>query len=352
MLEAGFEVPDRPCILLLHGFPELAFSWREVIPAIAAAGYYVVAPDQRGYGRTTGWDPRYDGAVDSFRTLNLVRDALGVVAALGRRHVAALVGHDVGSVVAAWCALLRPDVFRSVVLMSAPFGGAPDLPIDTANEKPTARPNVEAVYDELERLPRPSKYYQRYFSSREANDDMLNAPGLHDFLRAYFHFKSGDWPGNDPHPLAALTAKEFAKMPAYYVMEHDKGMAATVAAEMPSAATIQACQWLPEQVLKVYVEEYSRTGFQGALQWYRCQGPKYVAEMQTYSGLTINVPSCFIAGRNDWGIFQVPGSFERMQSEACTDFRGCHLLEGAGHWIQQERAREVSQMILDLVGNL
>src|SRR6516225_11662250 len=87
LLEAGHEQPGRPAVLLLHGFPELAYSWRKVMPALAAAGYHAIAPDQRGYGRTTGWDGRYDGDLDSFRLLNLVRDTLGLVSAFGYRHV-------------------------------------------------------------------------------------------------------------------------------------------------------------------------------------------------------------------------------------------------------------------------
>ena len=114
MLEAGFETKGRPCILLLHGFPELAYSWRKVMLPLAATGYHVVAPDQRGYGRTMGWDDAYDGDLDSFRLPNLVRDALGLVSALGYRSVAAVVGHDFGSLVAAYCAVIRPDVFQSV----------------------------------------------------------------------------------------------------------------------------------------------------------------------------------------------------------------------------------------------
>jgi pimeloyl-ACP methyl ester carboxylesterase len=136
VLEAGFETPRRPCLLLLHGFPELAFSWRKVMPALAGAGYHVIAPDQRGYGRTTGWDANYDGDLASFRLLNLVRDALGLVSAFGYRAVEAVVGHDFGSSVAAWCALVRPDVFRSVVLMSAPFAGPPPLPFATLDAAP------------------------------------------------------------------------------------------------------------------------------------------------------------------------------------------------------------------------
>ncbi len=136
VLEAGFEGRDRPLVLLLHGFPELAYSWRKVMAPLAAAGFHVIAPDQRGYGRTTGWDADYDGNLASFRILNAVRDALGLVSALGYRDVALVAGHDFGALVAAWCALVRPDVFRSVALMSAPFAGPTALPFDTANDPP------------------------------------------------------------------------------------------------------------------------------------------------------------------------------------------------------------------------
>src|ERR1700716_2044521 len=132
VLEAGFEEKGRPCLLLLHGFPELAYSWRKVMLPLASAGYHVVAPDQRGYGRTPGWDDAYDVDLASFRALNVVRDALGLVSALGYRSVTGVVGHDFGSPIAAWCALLRPDVFSSVALMSAPFVGPPSIPFDTA----------------------------------------------------------------------------------------------------------------------------------------------------------------------------------------------------------------------------
>src|SRR4051812_10840491 len=130
ILEAGFEEPGRPLVLLMHGYPELAYSWRKVMLPLAEAGYHVIAPDQRGYGRTTGWDGNYDGDLASFRLLNLARDALGLVSALGYRSIAGVVGHDFGSPVAAWCALTRPDVFRSMALMSSPFGGPPALPFD------------------------------------------------------------------------------------------------------------------------------------------------------------------------------------------------------------------------------
>src|SRR5437763_11962440 len=198
VLEAGFESPGRPLVLLLHGFPELAYSWRKIIVPLAEAGFHVVAPDQRGYGRTTGWDPDYDGDLASFRMLNLARDALGLTAALGYGDVAAVIGHDFGASVAAWCALTRPDVFRALVLMS-PFGGPPPLQESAASPAPLrsgAPMRTGDIHAALAALPRPRKHYQWYYSTRPANDHMRNCPqGVHAFLRAYVHMKSADWPG-------------------------------------------------------------------------------------------------------------------------------------------------------------
>jgi pimeloyl-ACP methyl ester carboxylesterase len=352
VLESGFETRGRPCLLLLHGFPELAFSWRKVMPLLAAAGYHVIAPDQRGYGRTTGWDTDYDGDLNSFRLLNLVRDALGLVSAFGYRHVDAVVGHDFGSSVAAWCALVRPDVFRSVALMSAPFGGAPPLPFDTAD---APRPKREdPAQRELAALPRPRKHYQWYYSTREANADMHRAPqGVHAFLRAYYHHKSADWKDNKPYPLKSWTANELAKLPTYYVMDFARNMAETVAEEMPSAEEIAANKWLPDNELAFYSAEYARTGFQGGLQWYRCgTSGAFTAELETWSGRSIDVPSCFISGKQDWGIYQRPGVYEAMQQSACTRMLGVHLVEGAGHWVQQEQPDEVVKLLLQFVKQL
>ncbi|TMK09300.1 MAG: alpha/beta hydrolase [Alphaproteobacteria bacterium] len=347
VLEAGYETRGRPCVLLLHGFPELAFSWRKVMPALSEAGYHVIAPDQRGYGRTSGWNASYDGDLASFRLLNLVRDALGLMSAFGYRSIDAVVGHDFGSFVAAWCALVRPDVFRSVALMSAPFAGPPPLPFDTADRP--AKPKLDdPVHRELAALPRPRKHYQWYYSTRHANADMHHAPqGVHDFLRAYYHHKSADWKGNQPYPLKSWTASELAKLPTYYVMDLARNMAETVAEEMPDTAAIADNKWLPDNQLPFYSAEYARTGFQGGLQWYRCgTSGAFTGELETFSGRTIDVPSCFISGKKDWGTYQRPGVFEAMQSSACTQMIGCHLVEGAGHWVQQEQPEEVARLLL------
>ena len=346
VLEAGFERPDAPLLLLLHGFPELGFSWRHLLVPLAAGGFHVVAPDQRGYGRTTGWDGDYDGDWESFRFLSLVRDTLGLVGALGHEHAYAVVGHDFGSPVAALCALVRPDVFKRLVMMSAPFASIPALPV--GEPRSIARRDIN---EELASLPRPRKHYQSYYSTRDADADMRNcAQGLHDFLRAYFHVKSADWPDNHPFPLESWTAAELAKMPTYYVMDLDRDMAQTVAAAMPSPGQIANCLWLSDDELAVYTAEFGRTGFQGGLQWYRCALSSTVrSELALYAGRQIEVPSCFIAGTSDWGVHQQPGALESMQHELCADFRGCHLVQGSGHWIAQENSAETLRLLDDFL---
>ncbi len=351
VLEAGHESPGRPGLLLVHGFPELGYSWRKVMLPLAAAGFHVMAPDQRGYGRSGGTDVRFDDDLAPFSTLNRVRDMLALVNALGHRDVACVVGHDFGSPVAAWCALTRPDVFRAVVMMSAPFGGTARLPFNTANAAPAPSAPAPDMDAGLAALTPPRKHYQTYYTTREANENMWKAPqGLQAFLRAYYHAKSADWPGNAPHPLSANTPEQFALLPRYYVMDKDKGMAEQVAADMPTAAQIAACQWLPERELAVYASEYGRTGFQGGLQSYRVgRVPRLSAELTLFAGRTIDVPATFISGKSDWGVFQRAGSFEAMQKSACTNFRGAHLVDGAGHWVQQEQSAKVAELVLQFV---
>jgi pimeloyl-ACP methyl ester carboxylesterase len=348
VLQAGHHEPDRPVILLLHGFPELAYSWRKVMLPLAEAGYRVIAPDQRGYGRTSGSDNRYEAELTPFQMPNLVRDELGLLAALGINTVHTVVGHDFGSPVAAYCALMRSDVFERVVLMSAPFGGAPRFG-SAQVEPPTVASSID--HEALKALTPARLHYQWYYSLPNANDDMHRCEqGVHQFLRAYYHVKSADWKENQPHPLGSWDAQTMAKLPTYYMMNASENMAKTVARFMPTQAAIDACDWLPDFELAVYAEEYSRNGFQGGLQWYRCgTGAEQAAVLKLFGNKTINQPSAFISGASDWGVYQKPGDFESMQERVCKQMVMCCLLEGAGHWVQQEQHEAVVSSLIEFL---
>ena len=335
-LEAGRA--DCPTLLLLHGFPELAFSWRKVMPALAEAGYRVIAPDQRGYGRTTGWAAGYDVDLAPYRMPSLVLDQLALLSALEIGEVHGVIGHDFGSPVAAWSGLIRPDVFRRVVMMSAPFAGPPGF-------SRGGRRDIEA---ELAELDPPRKHYQWYYSTEPADADMLQCrQGLRRFLAEYYYLKSGLWGGNDPQPLEGWSAASLARLPNYYVLPRSQTMAEAVAVDAAGEDLARLADWLTDDALAFYCAEFARTGFQGGLNWYRAStSPAEGQSLRLYSGARINVPALFVAGDRDWGIQQTPGALGAMADRACGDFRGQHLVPGAGHWVQQEDPATVLSALL------
>ena len=356
--------PTNPLVLLLHGFPELSFSWRKIIPALATVGFYVVAPDLRGYGQTRpsafrgtdrGWVVSFDDNYASASLCRMAGDIRCLVSALGFDQVHAVIGHDFGSPVAGVCALLRPDVFQSVVMMSAPFSGPPEVSVREksratgTDQQGTSRSKYSPsdLPAELAALDNPRIHYQWYYSGQDANDNMwLAGEGLNAFFRNYYHHKSADWPGNSIYPLESVTASELAKLPTYYVMQAGVGMFETVAEHAPDQQTVASCAWLTEAELDFYVNEYGRTGFQGGLQCYRCNTSGLnAAELSLFSGKTIDVPSLFVAGDSDWGVYQFPGDIEALENRFTTDFRGKHLIAGAGHWVQQEQPEAVLDVV-------
>ncbi|HEY2532475.1 MAG TPA: alpha/beta hydrolase [Xanthobacteraceae bacterium] len=349
ILEAGFEGPAKPCVVLLHGFPELAYSWRKQLLPLAAAGFHVIAPDARGYGRSTLKPVAFEDPLAPYSMLNRVADVLGLVRALGYEHVAAVVGHDWGGPTAQWCARLRPDVFLSVVSMSTPFLREFGLPLDTAQNHGVHQPGVD-IEKALSALPRPRKHYASYSATSSANEDMWHAPqGVHDLLRELYYYKSADWKGNKPFPLKGWTATELAKMPTYYIMDLDKGIAATLAEYKPSSAQIAACKWMTEADLQVYSREFQRTGFQGGLNYYRIDGVFGVdSGLNAFSGRTIDVPACYIGGSNEWAVYQTPGAFERMRT-ACTRLKGVHLVPGSGHSVAEEQPEAVNRRLIEFL---
>lgn len=312
ILEAGYTPErDRPLIILTHGYPELAFSWRKVMSPLADAGYYVVAFDQRGYGRTTGWDnsPFDKTDMSQFTLTTIVRDVVALVHALGYREVGCITGHDFGAVTSSLCALVRPDLFRSCIMMSHPFKAPNSLPFNLRNgDRPPAAPvDIQA---ELAKLPEPRKHYKWYNSTAEAAPQWNNpAQGLEAFLRGYLHVKSADWSNNSPTALKEWSAEELAKMPYYYIMPHDKSMPETIADMMKTEDASATKRWMSDEDLGVYVQEWSRTGFQGGLNFYRTTtDPAKKKDLEMFAGKKIECPSTFISGKQDWGNYQEPGT--------------------------------------------
>ncbi|KAJ3339955.1 hypothetical protein HDU93_007618 [Gonapodya sp. JEL0774] len=342
-LEAGWESGGRKLVVLLHGFPEIAFSYRKI------AGYHVVAPDQRGYGRTTGWDISYTTDLTAVRLTNLATDVVALVYALGYSSVAMVVGHDFGSPVASTCALYRPDIFQSCVLMSAPFAGPPKLPSRGPHSNAPSNSSSSLLHSQLASLPRPRKHYHEYYTLPGTNAEMMSAQGgLKRFFRAYFHMKSGDWAGNEPRALKGWIAEELAHMPTYYIMDAAATMPQSVVEPTPNEVTHNV--WLPDADLAVYVSEYSRTTFQGGLNWYRVRLAQLDVDQCIMAGKPFPVPLLFVGGSKDWGVRQSPGVAEAMQT--LENFRGMRMVEGAGHWVQQERCEEVNNILMDFLGQM
>ena len=353
IIEAGEK--GGPLIILLHGFPELAYSWRKIMPTLAQEGFYLVAFDQRGFGRTTGWDTSSFDEVDlnAFSQTNLVRDVMVLALRLGYHRVECVIGHDFGAVPASLSALARPDFFRHVVLMSHPFSGPPKLPFDRESNGESG-PNLPELHKQLSELPKPRKHYRWYYSSAAANLEMSPKDGLYGFLRGYFHLKSADAP-TDPQPIADWTAEELAKLPAYYVMPLDLGMRETVAQNMTdeehSRMREKSARWLPDSDLDVYVNEYGRTGFQGGLNYYRVTtGPKGTRDVDIFAAKKLEIPCLFLAGEKDWGVCQTPNSIQQMR-DACASSLEVRFIPDAGHWVQQERPEEVVREILKFLSN-
>jgi pimeloyl-ACP methyl ester carboxylesterase len=174
---------------------------------------------------------------------------------------------------------------------------------------------------------------------------------LHDFLRGYFYLKSADWEGNDPKALAAWSASELQKLPYYYVMPLHSSMRESVSLHMkdenPEIVKEKSQRWLPDSDLAVYAQEWARTGFQGGLNWYRVATEEAnMKDVELFAGTKVRVPLLFVSGRRDWGMYQEPGVVEKLE-EVCERgrFKGVEVVEGAGHWVQQEQPQKVVEIV-------
>ena len=341
---------------------------------LAQHGYFVGAPDQRGFGQTTlrryysgsttttsstatppssgnGHDGKlikFDDDLTPFGSLNIATDIVSLVHALGYTSVAGIVGHDFGSRVASYCALIRPDLFKSIVIMSAPFTGTPSLSeTDLTDTEPIL---LHHLNNQLAVLDPPRKHYTMYYSTPEANADMSDPDALHTFLRTYFHVKSGDWEQNNGVRELAPSALSMSTMPYYYIMPLSETMPRCLTPFAPTKDEIEKNKWLPEAELAVYVSQYAQTGFQGGLNWYRClTNPKrWAQDTRIFHGKQITIPAMFLSGAYDWGVYQLPGAVNVMRTKTFLNMKDEDfvLVGGAGHWVQQEKPEVVVQNLL------
>ncbi len=306
------EAGAGPLVLLCHGFPECWYSWRHQLGALAAAGYHAVAPDLRGYGRTSAPAP-----VEAYSILHLVGDLTGLLDVLGQKQ-AVVVGHDWGSLLAWNAALLRPDRFRAVVGMSVPF--IPRLPI-----RPT---------EMMKAMAGDRFFYILYFQEPGKAEAELD-PRAREMLRGMLYTASGSI---DPGRLRR--AAELPKTARFLD-------AMTQPEKLPD--------WLSEEDLAVYVTEFERTGFRGGLNWYRNFDRNWEL-LAPFADLRVQVPALFVGGLRD-AVVTGPelageGPAVQMLPSFCDDLRGKVLIEGAGHWNQQEAPERTNAALLDFLAGL
>jgi len=299
---------DGPLVVFCHGFPELWHSWRHQLKALAEAEYHVVAPDQRGYGQTDRPE-----AIEDYNILQLSGDIIGLVDALGETG-AVIVGHDWGSPVAWNCALLRPDIFRAVVLMSVPY-----IRRSWTDIRPT---------EAMKRMAGEKQFYQLYFQEPGKAEHELEAD-VRKTMLMWLYSASGDAPPDKRWRFLFSKSETLLDIGA-------------VPETLPA--------WLTEADLDFYVEEFKRTGFRGGLNWYRNLDRLW--ELTPFlSGAKIRQPSLFVAGEVDGVITMYRQAFDSLE-ETMPGLRKKILVPGAGHWIQQERPSEVNNLLIEFLASL
>ena len=298
-----------PLVLLCHGFPELWISWRAQLSALAAAGYRAVAPDMRGYGGTTApEDPT------AYTLLHLVGDMVELVKQLqapGEKQ-AVIVGHDWGAPVAWNSAMLRPDLFRAVVGMSVPF--SPPGPVNLLEGLRKAGINT---------------FYMQYFQTPGVAEAELERDVAASIRRINYN-GSGDGPDRI----------------AFGLLKPNQGLLDDLVE--PEALP----SWLSPEDVAYFVDEFSRTGFRGGLNWYRNITRSWEL-LAPWRGTVIRQPSMFIAGARD-DVLKFPSSQPQIANFTNTlpGLRGCHILDGAGHWVQRERASAVNDLLVKFLNGL
>jgi pimeloyl-ACP methyl ester carboxylesterase len=304
------EAGAGPLVILCHGWPESWHSWRNQIPALAAAGYRVVAPDMRGYGRTS-----QPPNVGDYTITHLVGDMVGLAGALGET-TAVIVGHDWGAPVAWYSALMRPDLFRAVAALSVPFRPPAPLP-----------PGMK-ISDMVRALAGDRDYYRLYIADGHKAEAEAERD-LRSFLLGVLYSVSGDiGPGRQWDGFM------------------QRGQSIRDCLTIPDALP----PWLSEEAFEFYVAEFERTGLTGGFNWYR-NIDALTSQLAPFAGRTIKQPALYLCGEFDLIAGNNPEAHQAMRV-ALPDLRGFQMLKGAGHWLQQERAEEVNARLVEFLGGL
>lgn len=294
-----------PLVLLCHGWPETSYSWRHQMPALAAAGWHVMAPDMRGFGESGAPE-----AIDAYTIMHLVGDLVGLVAACGQRQ-AVVVGHDWGASIAWSAALIRPDMFHKVAALSVPF--RPRGPM-----APLAAIRAAGL----------TRFYWQYFQEPGvAEAEFERDPAA--TLRRLLFSGSGDAPRREGVTLNLREGEGFL----------DRTIDPPV---LPG--------WLTEQDIAAMADLFRRSGFRGGLNYYRNLDRNWEL-LAPWHGAQVTPPALFIAGARD-AVLHSPigaGAVEAMATHV-PNLGKTALIDGAGHWIQQERPQEVTDLLLEFLG--
>ena len=299
---------EGPLVIMVHGFPESWYSWRHQIGPVADAGFTACAVDVRGYGGSDKPQP-----VEAYAMERIVGDLIGLCKALSPDAPAVLVGHDWGAPIVWNSALTHPEHFRAVAGMSVPFSGVPQ------------RPFTEVFREHFTNQGR--FFYQEYFQEPGVAEAEAEADPR-DFVQRMMYSISGDVPPGD-----------------YW----DKPLGATFLEGLPDPEPVA---WLTEDDLDFYEAEFTASGFRGPLNRYRNHEADY-EWLQNWAGKRIEQPALFIGGTRDpatflFGAIEDPVALVKMLAPRAEG----HILDGVGHWTQQERPDEVNAVLIDWLKRL
>jgi pimeloyl-ACP methyl ester carboxylesterase len=294
------EQGDGPLVVLLHGFPEGWWAWRHQLPALAAGGFRAVAVDVRGYGGSSR-----PSDVEAYRMVALVADTVAIVHALGAES-ATVIGHDWGSPIAAACALMRPDVFTAVGLLGVPYTPRADL-------RPTEAFALAGGDEE---------FYVSYFQQPGRAEAEIQAD-VRSWLRGFYVALDGESP----------------PAPGWFTIPAGGAMRDRLPLDAPFP------RWITEAEFDAHAAAFERNGFTGPLNRYRNVDRDW-EDLAAFDGATIRQPAIFIAGALDSSIMWLSDAIDQ-QGTWLPGLTGTHLLEGCGHWLQQERPDQVNELILD-----